>query len=99
MKRRWGLSDLNSWHVAAASLRGFTLAETEARARQMIDALQREELANYELAMRDVGSDPADVAAVARLRREQVRLREQAIDNWRTTFVLENAQNETGRLH
>ncbi len=96
-KRR--LSDLNEWHVAAASLGNFTLAETEARARAMIDALQAEELANYELAMRDVGSDPADVAAVARLRREQVRLREQAIDNWRTTFVLENAQNETGRLH
>ena len=98
-KRRCNLSDLNEWHVAAASLRGLTPSEAEAQIREMIDALQEEELANYELAMRDVGSDPADVAAVARLRTEQVRLREQAIDNWRTMFVLENAQNETGRLH
>ena len=96
-KRR--LSDLNSWHVAAASLRGFTLAEAEARAREMIDALQEQELANYEMAMRNIGSDPADLDAVARLRTEQVRLREQAINNWRTMEVFQNAQNETGRLH
>ena len=49
--------------------------------------------------LRNIGSDPADLAAVARLRTEQVRLREQAIDDWRTMFVLQNAQNETGRLN
>ena len=98
-KRRYNLSDLNEWHVAAAALRGLTLAEGEARIREMIDALQEEELANYELGLRNIGSDPADLAAVARLRTEHVRLREQAIRNWRTMFVLENAQNDSGRLH
>ena len=91
-KRRWNLGDLNEWHVAAASLRSLTLAEAEARIREMIEALQEEEL-------RNIGSDPADVAAVARLRTEQVRLREQAIENRRTMAVLHNAQNETGRVH
>ena len=98
-KRRWNLGDLNEWQVAAASLRNLTLAEAEARIREMIDALQEEELASYEMALRNIGSDPADLDAVARLRTEHVRLREQAIDNWRTMVVLQNAQNDSGQVH
>jgi hypothetical protein len=88
MKRRWDLSDLNEWHVAAANLRGLTLAETEARIREMIEALQEEELANYELA----GADPA----AERVRTEHVRLREQAIENWRALAALHNAESDSG---
>jgi hypothetical protein len=78
-RRRWTLSDLNTWHVvAAANLRGLSLAETEARIREMIEALQEEELA-----LRNIGADPANFAAVERVRTEHVRLREQAIENWR----------------
>jgi hypothetical protein len=98
-RRRWNLSDLNEWHVAAANLRGLTLAEAEARIREMIEALQEEELANYELALRNIGADPADFAAVERVRTEHVRLREQAIENWRTMVALHQAQNDGGRVH
>jgi predicted RNase H-like HicB family nuclease len=89
MKRRWNLSDLNEWHVAAANLRGLTLAEAEARIREMIEALQEEEL-------RNIGADPADFAAVERVRTEHVRLREQAIENWRALVALHNAENDSG---
>ena len=53
--------------MVATNLPGLTLSQAEAMAREMIEALQEEELAT------------ADVADVARLRTEQVRLREQAI--------------------
>jgi hypothetical protein len=60
-RRRWTLSDLNTWHVvAAANLRGLSLAETEARIREMIEALQEEELA-----LRNIGADPANFAALS----------------------------------
>jgi hypothetical protein len=49
----------------------------------MIDAAQQEELANYEIMLTDIGGDPADHAAAARLRAEHVRLREAAIANMR----------------
>jgi hypothetical protein len=42
-----------------------------------------EELDLYELALRNIGADPADFAAVGRLRAEHVRLREAAIANMR----------------
>ena len=51
------------------------------------------------MTLRNIGSDPADVAAVARLRTEHVRLREQAIKNWRCTAILHQAQNDSGRVH
>jgi hypothetical protein len=62
---------------------GASLAEVEARVREQIDEAQEEWLADYELAMRDVGGDLADHAAVERLRAEHVRLREQVIEKMR----------------
>jgi hypothetical protein len=42
-----------------------------------------EELDLYELALRNIGADPADVAAVARLCAEMAENREQLIVKWR----------------
>ena len=45
----------------------------------MIDAAQQEDLELYELALRNIGGDPADHAAIERRRAELVQLRERAI--------------------
>ena len=70
-------------HRYEVDMRGLTLAEAEAKTREMIDEAQQEELELYELALRNIGADPADFSAVARLRAEHVRLREAAIVKWR----------------
>jgi DNA-nicking Smr family endonuclease len=70
-------------HPHEINLHGLSLDEAEAKVREMIDAAQEEEMALYELAMVNIGADPADFAAVARLRAEHVRLREGAIENLR----------------
>jgi hypothetical protein len=84
-KRRWDdLGDINTGQlVAASNLRGLSLDEAETRVREMIDAVQEEWLADYETMLIDIGADPADLAAVARLRAEHVRLREAAIERMR----------------
>jgi hypothetical protein len=63
-------------HPHHVDLHGLSLAEAEAKVRAMIDAAQQEDLELYELALRNIRADPADFAAVARLRAEHVRLRE-----------------------
>jgi hypothetical protein len=85
-------------HPHHVDLHGLSLAEAEAKVRAMIDAAQQEDLELYELALRNIRADPADFTAVARLRTEQVRLREQAIENWRALVALHNAQNDSGRV-
>ena len=70
-------------HPHHVDLHGLSLAGAEAKVRAMIDAAQQEDLELYELALRNIGADPADFAAVARLRAEHVRLREAAIANMR----------------
>jgi hypothetical protein len=65
-------------------LHGLSLDECEAKIREMIDAAQEEWLADYEIAMIDIGGDPADHAALERLRAEHVRLREAAITKMRS---------------
>ena len=61
----------------------------------MIDAAQQEDLELYELALRNIGADPADFAAVARLRAEHVRLREKAIANMRAMAARGGGSNTT----
>ena len=82
-KRRWNLGDMNMWHLAASSLRpryyvdlhGLSLDECVAKTREMIDVAQDEWLAEYEIALIDIGGDPADhAAAIERRRTEHVRL-------------------------
>lgn len=85
-------------HPHHVDLHGLSLAEAEAKVRAMIDAAQQEDLELYELALRNIGADPADFAAVERVRTEHVRLREQAIENWRALVALHNAQNDSGRV-
>jgi hypothetical protein len=53
------------YHV---DLHGLSLDECEAKIREMIDAAQEEWLADYEIAMIDIGGDPANHAALERLR-------------------------------
>ena len=60
-----------------------SLDEAEAKVREMIDAAQQEDLELYELALRNIGSDPADHAAIERRRAELVQLRERAIERMR----------------
>lgn len=60
-------------------LHGLTPDEAEIKVREMIDAAQEEELADYEIMLIDHGGNPADHAAVERLRAEHIRLREEAI--------------------
>jgi hypothetical protein len=83
-------------HPHHVDLHGLSLAEAEAKVRAMIDAAQQEDLELYELALRNIGADPADFAAVERVRTEHVRLREQAIENWRALVALHNAENDSG---
>ena len=64
-------------------LRGLSLDEAMAKVREQINAAQEEWLADYELAMTDIGGDAADHVAVERLRAEHVRLREAAIEKMR----------------
>jgi hypothetical protein len=49
----------------------------------------------YELALRNIGGDPADFVAVARLRAEHVRLREAAIANMRAMVGRGGGSNTT----
>lgn len=107
MKRRWTLADMNAWHLAAASrldsyhldLHGLSLKESEAKVLAMIDDYQAGELENYAILLVDHGGDPADHAAVERLRAKLAENREQLIKNWRAMVILHQAQNDSGRVH
>jgi len=85
--RRWTLTDMNQWHVAAADLRGKSLAEAEAIG---VEALTRahECLEDYEIALATVGGDPADHAAIQRRRAELLAEdREQMIAKMRAVVL------------
>ena len=65
-------------------LHGLTLAEAEARVRELIDATQEEFLEDCEITMINHGATNNELAAeLARQRAEHVRLREQAIERMR----------------
>ena len=91
MKRRWTRDDMNTWRLAAAArmqsypldLHGLTLDEAKAKVCKMIDDYQANELKNYEIMLIDRGGDPADFAAVERLRARLAENREQLIVKWR----------------
>ena len=59
----------------------------------------RGELENYAILLVDHGGDPADFAAVDRLRAKLAENREQLIKKWRTMVVLHQAQNDSGWVH
>jgi DNA-nicking Smr family endonuclease len=72
---------MNTRHV---DLHGLTLAEAEAKVRELIDATQGEFLEDCEAMMINHGPTNDELAAeLARQRAEHVRLREQAIERMR----------------
>jgi hypothetical protein len=69
-------------------LRGLTMADAEAKVCELIEDVQDEALANFEIAMIDAGADPDELAGeLARQRAELVQLRKRAIDNMRRRIV------------
>ena len=64
-------------------LRDLTLDEAEAHVRAVIEESQADALALYQVMLADVGGDPADHAAIARLRAEHQRVREQVFAKMR----------------
>jgi hypothetical protein len=64
-------------------LRDLTLDEAEAHVRAVIEEAQADDLALYQVMLADVGGDPADHAAIARLRAEHWRVREQVFEKVR----------------
>jgi hypothetical protein len=89
-------SRLDSYHL---DLHGLSLEESEAKVLAMIDDYQAGELENYAILLVDHGGDPADHAAVERLRAKLAENREQLIKNWRAMVILHQAQNDSGRVH